>query len=229
MQAERDSQACAAVGSGGSPTERGTDRERATAAGGEEAEPVVVRGNTGVGSLASYLLSGERELPAVGIARSLEEDEPVLSTADVRAIVGAGPRIYYLPDEEMLEVLEGLLGRVIALPAGGVRVWWPALSVQSVARDHPFVLAHDCESPASVLEEFAKEFDLSRPRVRREIRVIERLHRLAERELTEAQEENRALRVERYEAIRRAEAAEARLRDATPQPPQDSDLGQDES
>jgi hypothetical protein len=214
MQAESDPEACAAVGSGASAGERGGQQERAAAAVGTGAEPIVIRDTRGISGLARYLLSGERELPAVGIARSLEVDEPVLSTADVRAIVSAGPRIYYVPDEEMLGVLEGLLGRVIALPAGGVRVWWPALSVQSVARDHPFVLAHDCETPASVLEEFAKEFDLSRPRVLREIRLIGGLQRIAERE--------------RDEAIRRAEAAEARLRDAAPQP-QDSKRGQGES
>jgi hypothetical protein len=213
MQAESDLQACVAVGSGASRSERAAAEKQAAAAGGEGAEPIVVRGSSGIGGLATYLLSGERELPAVGIARSLEAEGPVLNAADVRVIVGAGPRIYYVPDEEMLGVLEGLLGRVIALPAGGVRVWWPGLSVQSVARDHPFVLAHDCETPASVLEEFAKAFDLSRPRVREEIRVIEGLHRIAERE--------------RDEAIRRAEAAEARLRDARPQP-QDTKRGQDE-
>jgi hypothetical protein len=228
MQAESDPQSRRAVFSGEAPGGRGTARTPAAAAGGEAAELIVVRGRPGLASLARYLLSEERELPAVGIARSLEAEEPVLSAADVRVIAGAGPRIYYVADDELLEVLAGLLGRVLGLPAGGVRVWWPALSVGSVARDHPFVLEHDCESPASVLAEFAKAFDLSRPSVREEIRVIEGLHRLAEDELAQAREENRAMRVERYEAIRRAEAAEAALRDATPWP-RDSDAGQEES
>jgi hypothetical protein len=76
----------------------------------------------------------------------------------------------------------------------------------------------DGEPEASVLAEFERDFHLSRPVVRREIPVIEDLRRLAERELAQAREENRDMKLDRYEAIRRAEAAEASLRDALRQP-----------
>jgi cell division septum initiation protein DivIVA len=76
------------------------------------------------------------------------------------------------------------------------------------------VLALDGEPQASVLAQFAREFDLSRPRVRQEIRVIEDLRRLAERELSLAREENRNMKIERHDALMRAQAAEASLRDA---------------
>jgi hypothetical protein len=164
--------------------------------------------------LVAYLQSGEREHAVVVIARSLEADEPVLAPADVRVIVGVGPRIYYLPDAESLEGLERLLGRVLALPAGGVRVWWPGLSVDSGAGEAPVLLALDGEPQARVLAEFARGFDLSRPRVRGEIRLIEDLRRLAERELALAREENRNMKIERHDALARAEEAEPRLREA---------------
>jgi hypothetical protein len=213
MKAESDPQARLRPCSGFAP-ERGAAGERVAPAGGEGVELVVVRGTTAIGGLVAYLQSGEREHPVVAIARSLEADEPVLAPADVRVIVGVGPRIYYLPDEESLEGLERLLGRVLALPAGGVRVWWPGLSVDSGAGEHPVMLALDGEPPARVLAEFARGFDLSRPRVRGEIRLIEDLRRLAERELSLAREENRNMKIERHDALTRAEAAEARLREA---------------
>jgi hypothetical protein len=176
--------------------------------------PIVVRGTPAVGSLMAYLQSSERKLPVVAIARSLEGDEPVLDLADVRLIVGVGPRVYYLPDEESLGGLETVLGRVLALPAGGVRVWWPGLSVDSGAGEHPVILGLDGEPRARALAEFAREFDLSRPRVRGEIQLIEDLRRLAERELSLAREENRNMKLERHDALTRAEEAETRLRDA---------------
>ncbi|HSZ05217.1 MAG TPA: hypothetical protein VK778_08445 [Solirubrobacteraceae bacterium] len=188
--------------------------ERTTPAGGGGVGVIAVRGRPGLRSLGAYLLSGEREHPAVAIARSLDADEPVLAPGDVRAIVGADPQIYYLPGEEMLVGLRGVLGGALALPAGGVRVWWPGLSVDSDPGGHPSVLALDGEPQASVLAQFAREFDLSRPRVRQEIRVIEDLRRLAERELSLAREENRNMKIERHDALMRAQAAEASLRDA---------------
>jgi hypothetical protein len=205
--------------SGGECSESGTGSaavmsERTTPAGGEGIGLIAVRGRADLRSLGAHLLAGEREHPVVGIARSLEVDEPVLASDDVRVIVGAGPRIYYLPGEEMLLGLHGVLGSALALPAGGVRVWWPGLSVDSDPGDHPSVLALDGEPAASVLAQFAREFDLSRPRVRQEIRMIEDLRRLAERELALAREENRNMKIERHDALTRAQTAEASLRDA---------------
>lgn len=227
MQAETGPRALLSACSGAPSGERGTAGERAAPAEGKDAELIVVRGTPAVGSLVAYLYSGEREHPVVAIARSLETDGPVLEPADVRVAVGIGPRIYYLPDEETLEALEGRLGCALALPAGGVRVWWPGLSVDSNAGDHPVLLALDGEPQAQVLAEFARGFDLSRPRVRGEIRLIEDLRRLAERELSLAWEENRNMKIECHEALIRAEEAETSLRDAKRQLEQKG-LGQHE-
>jgi hypothetical protein len=117
--------------------------------------------------------------------------------AGVRALVGSGPRIYYLPGERVLCRLQGMVGQRLALPAGDARVWWPRLSVRSDPGEHPLVLAIEGESRAEMLVEFARRFDLSRPVVRAEIRRIEDARRLAEYELSQALEENRALTGER--------------------------------
>ncbi len=112
-----------------------------------------------------------RAQPVVGLTRLVEVDEPVLAPRRVRAIVGAGPRIYYVPGEPLLRRLQGMLGRRLALPAGSVRVWWPGLTAPSDPTAHPLVLALDCESQSDMLAEFARLFDLSRPVVRREIQA----------------------------------------------------------
>ena len=62
--------------------------------------------------------------------------------------------------------LQGLIGQRLALPAGSARVWWPALARSCDPAAHPLVLALDSGSEARMLEEFARQFDLSRPLVR---------------------------------------------------------------
>jgi hypothetical protein len=228
MQAERGPRALLSACSGSPSGKQRGAGEREAPAGGEDVELSVVRGTPAVGSLVAYLRSGEREHPVVAIARSLETGGPVLDPADVRVIVGVGPRIYYLPDVETLEALERMLGRVLALPVGGVRVWWPGLSPHSRAGEHPVVLALDGEPHARLLAEFAREFDLSRPRVRGEIGLIEDLRRLAERELSLAREQNRNMKIERHDALTRAEEAEARLREVMRQL-EEKGSGQNES
>jgi hypothetical protein len=151
-----------------------------------DADLIVACGYKGVRDLRRYLLSADRVQAVVGLARSLEADEPVLDVEGVRALVGAGPRIYYLPDAHALRRLQGSLGQRLALTAGGVRVWWPGLVLRGDPGEHPLVLALDGEPQADVLAEFERQFNLSRPTVRGEIRLIEDARRLAEYECTRA-------------------------------------------
>jgi hypothetical protein len=156
------------------------------------------------------LRSGERSEPVVGLSCLEEINEPVLAPRRVRAIVGAGPRIYYVPGQDLLRRLQGMLGR-IALPSGSARVWWPGVSARNDPGEHPLVLALDSESQADMLAEFHRQFNLSRPTVRGEIRLIEDTRRLAEYELSQAREENRAIEGERDRALARAWEAECAL------------------
>lgn len=177
-------------------------------------KPLVVRGELGLRSLQTSLLSGRRKRPMIGLTRSLNTDEPVLVPSDVRGVVGVGPPIYYILEEYLRGVREAL-GPGLALPAGAARIWWPGLSRGSDPGEHPLVLELNGEPERNMLVEFARQFDLSRPRVREEIRLIEDLQRLAEAQLAQAVEQNHGMKIERHEALTRAEKAEARLKIAT--------------
>jgi hypothetical protein len=83
------------------------------------------------------------------------------------------PSRIYLPRGSNAEALQRVVGHAFALSAEGVRVWWPGLLADSSPDVHPSVIALDGESLARVLAEFARGFDLSRPCVRAEIRLIE--------------------------------------------------------
>jgi hypothetical protein len=176
-----------------------------------DAGVLVVRSQRALRGMEADLRSGERSEPVVGLSCLEEINEPVLAPRRVRAIVGVGPRIYYVPGQDLLRRLQGMLGRRIALPSGGARVWWPAVRACSDRGEHPLVLALDSESQAEMLAEFDRQFNLSRPTVRGEIRLIEGTRRLAEYELSQAREENRAIEGERDRALARAWEAERAL------------------
>jgi hypothetical protein len=186
-----------------------------------DGDPIVVDGKPGLRSMQAHLLSGEREQPVIALTWSVDAEEPVLAPEDVRAIVGPGPRIYLIQAEYLLRRLQGALGP-LALPRGSARVWWPGISVGSDPGEHPLVLALDGEPQASMCVELARQFDLSRPHVRREIELIEDTRRLAEHQLAQAVEQNRTteehlrdVQIERHQALTRAQAAEASLDAAT--------------
>jgi hypothetical protein len=172
---------------------------------------VIVRSQQALTGMEAALRSDRRVHPVVGLASLEELDEPVLAAQRVREIVGAGPRIYYVPGAYLLRCLRGMLGAGLALPAGGARVWWPGISRRWDPAAHPLVLALDSESQADMSAEFARLFDLSRPLVRGEITLIEDARRLAEVELARAREQNNAITIERELAIIRARQAERNL------------------
>jgi hypothetical protein len=216
MRAERRGRARFATGRRWAGPARGTPaRSGGTAVSALDAGLVVVRSQPALRGLEADLRSGDRAQPVVGLACLEEINEPVLAAQRVREIVGAGPRIYYVPGAYLLRRLQGRLGHRLALPAGGARVWWPGLCKGSDPAAHPLVLALDSESEADMLAEFARQFDLSRPFVRGEIQVIEDARRLAEDELAQAREQNRAITIERDLALSRARQAERDLQAAT--------------
>jgi hypothetical protein len=205
--------------------ERGVEllmSERATGGQHEQQDAIVVRGRPALRELQGQLLSKDRRQPIVALARSLESNEPVLAASDVRAIVGAEPRLYFIGGDYLLRILQGALGRRLALQRGSARIWWPGVSKRSDPSDHPLVLELDGEPREQMLEELAREFDLSRPRVRRELNQIEDIRRMAEDDLrevrgqlTKTEERLRDAHVERHGEATRAETAEARLRGAS--------------
>jgi hypothetical protein len=170
-----------------------------------------------------------REHPLVGLTLAEDGTGPVLACRDVRAVVGRGIPIYLIRGDELLHGMRDLLGRRLAVDRGAVRIWWPGASARCDPGDHPAVLALDGEPPRVTLEELAQQFDLTRPRVRGHLRLIEDARAFLEHELTRANEQNRRLherlrdaQIECHGLRMRAEAAEARVAQDEP-PPTDLD------
>jgi hypothetical protein len=171
---------------------------------------------------------GRREQPVVGLTLDANEDAPVLACGDVRAVVGPGVRIYLIFSDDLLFGLRQMLGGRLAIDRGMARIWWPGAGARCDATDHPAVLALEDEPYQLTLGEFALRFDLTRPRVRGQIRLIEDARAFLEHELGRAREQNRRVherlrdaQIECHAQRTRAEAAEASLA-AAQRPP---DLG----
>jgi hypothetical protein len=180
----------------------------------EDSGVLVVRSQAGMQSLEDFLL-GERAAPVVVLSQSTDTFQPVLSPGRIRTIIGPEGAIYYVPGEQLLRQLRAVLGHALALSRGAVRIFWPGLTIRSDPADHPLVPMLDGESEEDALAEFARQFDLSRPRVRSEIKLIEDSRSLLQGELDAVRQEAhhvaeqlRDANIDRHEAVTRAERAE---------------------
>jgi hypothetical protein len=188
--------------------------------GGLDPNCILVQGREDVRCLSADIL-GERDYAIIGLAPGADCHEPVLAPAEVRAVVGAAARIYLLAVEDLLPDLPGLLGPRLAIHRGGSRIWWPGASVRSDPADHPLVPALAGERRRDTLQELRRQFDLSRPNVRSQIKLIDDARAFLEYELARIEERNRRLserlrdtQIEAHRQLMRAQAAEARLIDA---------------
>lgn len=145
----------------------------------------LVRSELELRELVAYLRFEDRRDPVIAMTSGEDSDDPLLPYAPLRGVVGDRARIYMICNDLLLHGLAGAIGAPLALSKPGVRAWWPGVSVGGDPGDHPFTIALDGESEESLLEEFAHSFDLTRPRVRREIKLIEDIRALAERRLEE--------------------------------------------
>jgi hypothetical protein len=181
-------------------------------------ELITVANKADLQSMAAYLLDSSRTRPAVGLAAMLIDAVPVFSPAGIRSVVGPEVRIYFIPGEGLLRELKEVVGRGLALPLGAARVWWPVVTVRSDPGDHPLVLPLDVERPEEALAEFVHQFDLSRPHVRRELKLLKdalafgeyRVEQIEEKERRTAEQRRRA-QIECHRERTRAEQAEAEL------------------
>ncbi len=183
-----------------------------------EVDVVDVRSRREIGSLVAHLL-GERSQPVVALASIAPAGVAVLPPRDVRAVIGADPRIYVIAQDELLPELAENLGSALTLTAGAARIWWPRLTRDSDPQDHPLVSPIAVERAGGLLEEFACRFDLTRPPVREAIRGLEDAGVAVKQKLEDTQGQlaasERALydvQAERQCQQTRAESAEAQLR-----------------
>jgi hypothetical protein len=124
-------------------------------------------------------LLGERHWPCVVLSDRPDQDGPTLPLEELRSIVGPEAQIYLIA-EHFLPRLRATLGRRLAVNHGMARIYWPGLASDSDEFDHPQVAVLDIEPLESTLAEFSSQFDFSRPHIRREIKRIEELRRMAE-------------------------------------------------
>lgn len=189
----------------------------ALSVGAEASDPeyVVVRTGEELERLCDDIYC-ERDYPIVGLTLRRESNEPVLRASDIRGVVGPEVRIYLLTNEELLYEMQELVGSRTRLWSGAIRIWWPGVSARSDPGDHPLVVGLEDEDYTVTLEEFANEFDLSRPRVRRRLRLAEDSRGFLERQLHDSQEQTRRaherlrdVQIECHRLRTRAEVAEA--------------------
>ena len=188
-----------------------------SATNGPDGDWIAFVGKLALHDLEAHLL-GDREHAVVTLTPSLTMDAPVFAPEAIREIVGPCVRIYVIRGDYLLGHLQRVFGRKLAPARGAARIWWPGFSTTSDPDAHPLVQRLEGESDLAALEEFARRFDLSRPRVRIEVKLIEDSRALAERERDQAvgraREVERLLRDARSacrEAMARAERAEARV------------------
>lgn len=187
--------------------------------GAEAADPdyFVVQGAQQLRRLAAEILD-ERERPIVGLALDADGLRPVLAPSDVRALVGPAVRIYLICGDDLLAELAQAIGPRLALEPAAARIWWPGARVRCDPAAHPLVMALEDERPRDTLEELTRQFELSRPLVRRQITLVEDARAFLEQELARAEEHNRVIherlrdaQVDCHRLRIRAEAAEASL------------------
>lgn len=177
---------------------------------------VEVASRQAVRDLVARLL-GVRGEPVVGLALMEGAEVTVLPPRAVRRVIGAGPPIYILRREYFLRQLSSALGRRLGLTVGAARIWWPGLCHGSDPADHPLILHVERERADSFIREFARQFDLSRPAVREEIKTLDGVRGVLAYELEQerqrlerAEERLRDEQIERHRQHTRAQAAEAR-------------------
>lgn len=187
--------------------------------GAEASDPeyVVVHSDEDLRRLGHEVL-GERDRPIVGVTLRDGTQEPVLRASDIRTVVGDEVRIYLVADDHLLLGLREILGPRLRLDAGTLRIWWPGAAVRCDPSDHPVVVGLEDEDYLETLKELAREFDLSRPHVRGQVRMIEDARAFLEHEMLRVQEYNRRIherlrdaQIECHRLRTRAELAEARV------------------
>lgn len=186
-------------------------------------EMIVVRSTRQLQRLEAELV-GARGYPVVLLALAVDADEPAFPPAQLRRAAGLRVRIYLLLGQHPFQRPAVVATKHLAVPRGSARICWPQFSAGSDPDDHPLVHRLEGKSDRDALKEFARQFDLSRPCVRREIKLIEGIRATSERELaqvrarlTEVEQQLRDARIAGHQAGGRDREAQ--------QPSQPSDGG----
>jgi len=129
-------------------------------------------------------LVGDRGYPIVLLALALQADRPRVRATPI--VTDSSVRIYLLLGHHSSRRPAAVCNSHLAVPRGSARICWPRFSDRSDPGDHPLVWRYEGASDGEALEEFARRFDLSRPRLRREIKLIDTLRAPSQLELDQA-------------------------------------------
>lgn len=184
---------------------------------------IVVRSARQLRRLEAELV-GARRYPVVLLALAVGVDEPVFPPRQVRRAAGLRVRIYLLQGQHPLQRPAVVANKHLAVHRGSARICWPQFSAGSDPADHPLVHRVEGESDRDALEEFARQFDLSRPRVRHEIKLIEDIRATSEHELAQARARLTQVEQQLRDAYIACHQAGGRCKGA-PQPSRPSDGG----
>ena len=172
---------------------------------------IVVRSGRQVRRLQTDLL-GDRGYPIVLVALAVEADRPAFAPRRLRAVTDSRVRIYLLLGQHPLGRPAAVCNPCWAVPRGSARICWPKLSDRSDPGDHPLVWRCEGENDRDANDEFARRFDLSRPRVRHEIKLNDTLRATSQLELDQA----RASLAEVEQQLRDARITPHRLQQPRP-------------
>jgi hypothetical protein len=146
---------------------------------------VVVGSRARVRRLQADLL-GARRYPIVLLALAVGLDVPAFAPRQLRRVADLSVRIYLLLGQHPLRRPAAVCSSRLAVPRGSARICWPGFSDRSDPCDHPLVVRLAGDRDREAVQEFARQFDLSRPRVRREIKLIDNLRASSELQLRQA-------------------------------------------
>lgn len=126
--------------------------------------PIVIRGREDRRRLERDLFSPERELPIVFVTGA--NSKPILPFDALAAAIQSEYLCWFCPIAEVVEELNGTLGRRLRVPPEAIRIFWPKLNRADDPAAHPLIEVLPCDPVSAAAEAVGYAFDLSRPRVR---------------------------------------------------------------
>gem|GEM_PF-1486392 len=199
-----------------SPTERAVVRLRslprpAAVEAGEQGSGLLVPLATrkDLRRLIVDLRRTERDYPIVVLTFGDTETATVFGTDAVRARLASYIPVYVLGTLDLCRRLPQAFSQQLAVDGGDARVFWPGVSPESDAAEHPLVAARSVNDHRDPTDRLIATVELSRPGVR--VHVLELQERLerVERQAGENLRELRNTRSDRDAAAARAADAEA--------------------
>jgi hypothetical protein len=109
--------------------------------------------------LANAVMDPHRTTPIVCLTSRPSEFSPALDPDLIGASVTGEFILVFVPDGPRARQLAALLPDGLHVYGGSARIWWPAITADSRARDHPLIYDRTGEYGEQALEEFVKAWN----------------------------------------------------------------------